>query len=101
MACDWCKVCGKLVFDWQPHKCPPMWRVRDPDHHHEDDYIEIYAADKETAAANAVERWDSEDATFSEDKTALVASGNNDDWEEYSVAGEVVRDYTARKKEKR
>jgi hypothetical protein len=99
-----CKTCGQYER-LSEHTCPPRWRVDVNNHHDPDDArdgLSVHAVDAETAAIDAVEKWDERERdVLNGSVTVQVRPWDRLDAkpEVFEVTAEAVVEYTAYAKE--
>ena len=100
---DWgryhkCKTCGE--YGWtNRHRCSPKWHAilledlgqygDDPDAWHD-----VYGSKPEDAATKYIEKWDHEEATFSETSFVVIEDPRTGERTFHRVDGEIVPEYS-------
>lgn len=104
MAGDFCPVCGRYRFSFEPHVCPPAWEVLVAEHvvagrPDWDEAERVYATDAEEALEAWAARFDSECGDYplahGHDEDVLVRQLGKGGAVRYNVRGSLEPTYRA------
>lgn len=93
-----CKICDEWKYEHRTHKCLPKFQTQIPDYDNENDWLDTYARDPESAATKRAEDYDVDDHNLLDgDDVDILVKNTDGKIEKFSCTGEVVPEYRATK----